>query len=95
VHDVVAALIALAEHPKAVGQVFNIGNDSEITIRHLAEFTSLDVEQAFVSSSEDVMGTVERMTVAGVSYLIEEVSEMWDSLLDRVEVPPQPFRRIP
>ncbi|MCK5254098.1 MAG: aspartate--tRNA(Asn) ligase [Thermoplasmata archaeon] len=65
------------------------------TIRHLAEFTSLDVEQAFVSSSEDVMGTVEQMTVDGVRYLIEEGSEMLDSLLERVEVPPQPFRRIP
>jgi aspartyl-tRNA synthetase len=65
------------------------------TIRHLAEFTSLDVEQAFVSTSEDVMGTVERMTVDGVRYLIEEGSELLDSLLERVEVPPQPFRRIP
>lgn len=37
VRDVVGALIALAEHPKAVGQVFNIGSDREITIRELAE----------------------------------------------------------
>jgi UDP-glucose 4-epimerase len=37
VRDVVGALIKLAEHPDAVGQVFNIGNDQEITIRRLAE----------------------------------------------------------
>ncbi len=65
------------------------------TVRHLAEFTSLDVEQAFVTSSEDVMATVERMTVDGVRYLIEEGGPLLDTLLERVEVPPQPFRRIP
>jgi UDP-glucose 4-epimerase len=38
VGDVVGALVALAEHPDAVGQVFNIGNDAEeISIRELAE----------------------------------------------------------
>jgi len=37
VRDVVGALIKLAEHPDAVGQVFNVGNDKEITIRQLAE----------------------------------------------------------
>jgi UDP-glucose 4-epimerase len=37
VADVVGALVALAEHPQAVGQVFNIGSDDEITIEHLAE----------------------------------------------------------
>jgi aspartyl-tRNA synthetase len=65
------------------------------TVRHLAEFTSLDVEQAFCQTSEDVMETVERMTVDGVRYLIEEGSELLDSMLVRLEVPPQPFRRIP
>ena len=38
VGDVVGALIALATHPDAVGQVFNIGNDGdEISILALAE----------------------------------------------------------
>jgi UDP-glucose 4-epimerase len=38
VGDVVGALIALADHPDAVGQVFNIGNDGdEISILALAE----------------------------------------------------------
>ncbi len=35
--DVVDALIALIGRPEAHGQVFNIGNDEEITIRDLAE----------------------------------------------------------
>jgi UDP-glucose 4-epimerase len=38
VGDVVAQLIALAEHPKAVGEVYNVGNDKEeISVRELAE----------------------------------------------------------
>jgi len=37
VGDVVEALIALASEPRAVGEVFNVGNTSEVTIRHLAE----------------------------------------------------------
>jgi len=38
VSDVVGQLVLLAEHPGAVGQVFNIGNDKEeVTVRDLAE----------------------------------------------------------
>jgi UDP-glucose 4-epimerase len=36
VTDVVSALIGLSEHPKAVGEVFNVGNEREITIERLA-----------------------------------------------------------
>jgi UDP-glucose 4-epimerase len=35
--DVVDALIKIAEHPQAVGEVYNIGSDQEITIFDLAE----------------------------------------------------------
>ena len=36
VKDVTAATIALAEHDDAVGQIFNIGNDQEVTMEELA-----------------------------------------------------------
>jgi len=36
--DVVNALIALSEHPKAVGEVFNIGHSKDISILELAQF---------------------------------------------------------
>jgi UDP-glucose 4-epimerase len=36
VHDVVWALMALMDEPRAIGEVFNIGNGSETTIRELA-----------------------------------------------------------
>jgi UDP-glucose 4-epimerase len=37
VGDVVAALIALTSEPRAIGDVYNIGNTDEISIRDLAE----------------------------------------------------------
>jgi UDP-glucose 4-epimerase len=37
VSDVVGALMKLIEHPQAVGQVYNIGSTTEITIEQLAE----------------------------------------------------------
>lgn len=37
VTDVVDAVIALLNHPEAVGQIYNIGNDVEITINDLAK----------------------------------------------------------
>ena len=37
VSDVVGALIGLAENPQAVGDVYNIGGDHEVTILELAE----------------------------------------------------------
>ncbi len=36
VHDVVRATILLAQHPQAVGQVFNIGSTREVSIAELA-----------------------------------------------------------
>ena len=35
--DVVGALVKLAQEPRAVGEVFNIGNTEEVSIRELAE----------------------------------------------------------
>ncbi|MFZ2098148.1 MAG: NAD-dependent epimerase/dehydratase family protein [Anaerolineales bacterium] len=37
VADIIGAVVKLAEHPKAVGQVFNIGSTEEVTIRQLAD----------------------------------------------------------
>ena len=37
VGDVVSALTALVDEPRSVGQIFNIGNGAEVSIRQLAE----------------------------------------------------------
>jgi UDP-glucose 4-epimerase len=65
VGDVVRALIALSEEPRAIGQVFNIGNGEEITINALAEkvkamvgsdseIVRIPYEQAYESGFEDM-----------------------------------------
>jgi UDP-glucose 4-epimerase len=56
VGDVVGALVKLMDHPEAVGQVFNIGSNEEVTILELAErikeLTSSESEITFVPYDE-------------------------------------------
>jgi len=65
VGDVVRALMALVDEPRAVGQVFNIGNGAEITIGDLAEkvrtlteskseIVRIPYDQAYESGFEDM-----------------------------------------
>lgn len=56
VSDVVEALVKVAEHPRAVGEVYNIGGDQEVTILELAErirkLTDSDSRIVFVPYDE-------------------------------------------
>src|SRR5918912_2606100 len=56
VGDVVGALVALMEHPEAVGEVFNIRSNEEVTILEVAErvkeLTRSDSEIVFVPYAE-------------------------------------------
>jgi UDP-glucose 4-epimerase len=65
VGDVVRAVVALIDEPRAVGQVFNIGNGSEISIGGLAErikaltnsaspIVTIPYEQAYEAGFEDM-----------------------------------------
>ena len=65
VHDVVEALVPLIHHPEARGQVFNVGNDEEISILELAgrirELTgskspirTVPYDEAYTSGFEDM-----------------------------------------
>jgi len=65
VGDVVSALVALMDHPAAVGEVFNIGSSEEVTVRALAErvksmtgsaseIVSIPYEQAYGEGFEDM-----------------------------------------
>jgi UDP-glucose 4-epimerase len=69
VSDVLDALIAIAEHPQAVGEVYNIGGDHEISmlelaekVKHLTESASnivfVPYEQAYEAGFEDMMRRV-------------------------------------
>jgi UDP-glucose 4-epimerase len=73
VEDVVRAIIALAEHPGAVGDVFNIGSTEEITIedlawkvKRLAESPSpivyIPYDQAYEAGFEDMRRRVPDLT---------------------------------
>lgn len=69
VNDVVGALIKLAEHPQAVGEVYNIGSAQEVSILQLAErirdlagskseISFLPYEMAYEEGFEDMLRRV-------------------------------------
>ncbi len=73
VGDVVGALIALMQEPRAIGQVFNIGNPEEVTILELAErvkrlsgsqspIVTVPYDQAYEEGFEDMPRRVPDLT---------------------------------
>jgi UDP-glucose 4-epimerase len=73
VRDVVGALAGLAEHPRAVGNVFNVGNDQEVSIldlaRRIVELTGspspirfVPYDEAYEDGFEDMMRRVPDLT---------------------------------
>lgn len=65
VADVVEAIVGLAEHPKALGQVFNVGSTEEVSIQNLAgrvkdltnsrsEIVFISYEDAYAPGFEDM-----------------------------------------
>ncbi len=72
VGDVVRAVVALINEPRAIGQVFNIGNGKEITIRELAE----KVKKMTGSSSEIVTVPYEKAYEAGFEDMPRRVPDI-------------------
>ena len=72
VGDVVKAMVALIGEPRAIGQVFNIGNRNEITIGALAA----KVKQMTGSSSEIVMIPYEKAYEAGFEDMPRRVPDI-------------------
>ena len=79
VADVVGAVIKLADHPQAVGQVFNIGTTEEVTILELAnrvkelaesdsEIKFMPYDEAYAPGFEDMQRRVP--SIAKISSLI-------------------------
>jgi UDP-glucose 4-epimerase len=65
VSDVISAVLALLEHPDAVGEIFNIGSDEEVTILELSqrilehtgsssEIQLIPFDKAFQAAFEDI-----------------------------------------
>jgi UDP-glucose 4-epimerase len=95
VSDVVGVLLKLADHPQAVGEVFNVGNDrEEVTIRELAErvrartgsrseIVAVPYDQAYEEGFEDMRRRVPDL--AKVRDLVGyEPRVHLDEILDRV-----------
>jgi UDP-glucose 4-epimerase len=77
VGDVVRAMVALMDEPRAVGQVFNIGNGTEITIADLA----IKVKQLTESSSTIVRVPYDQAYEAGFEDMprrVPDVSKLRD-----------------
>jgi UDP-glucose 4-epimerase len=72
VGDVVKAMVALIDEPRAIGQVFNIGNGKEISIRQLAE----KVKQLTGSQSEIVLVPYEKAYEAGFEDMPRRVPDI-------------------
>ena len=95
VTDVVGALMKLADHEGAVGQVYNIGNDSEeVTIRDLAqrvkertgspsEIVTIPYDKAYESGFEDMPRRVPDLSKIR-SLIAYEPKVQLDEILDRV-----------
>ncbi len=76
-----------------IGPVFRA--DPSFTSRHMTEFTSVDMEMAFIESHEDVM----RFQENWLAYIIGRVKEAYGEEIQarfgvKIEVPALPFPRL-
>lgn len=80
-------------------KVYEIGPafraEASDTVRHLAEFTSLDIEMSFIESSEDVMEVAQGITFQAIKHLKEHCEPLLREIGVNIELPKLPFRRIP
>lgn len=72
VGDAVRAIIDLSQHPEAVGNVFNIGNEHEVTILELAEL----VKEITKSSSEIVFVSYDKAYEEGFEDMGRRVPDL-------------------
>ncbi|MDD4308194.1 MAG: aspartate--tRNA(Asn) ligase [Thermoplasmata archaeon] len=64
------------------------------TVRHIAEFASLDIEMSFIRSEEDVMNILEGLMAHSLETVLREGKQYLDELGVEVTVPKLPFPRV-
>ena len=78
-------------------KVFEVGPffraEESHTRRHLSEFVSIDIEQAF-ADAEDVMGLLEQVLHHVCSTIKKNCKNELSTLKHRIEVPSIPFKRL-
>ncbi len=96
VDDAVTALIELAEHPEAVGEVYNVGSDEEVTILALAErivrmtgsesrIVKVPYEEAYQEGFEDMMRRLPAISKVGDLIGWRPTMSLDDILTDMIE----------
>jgi UDP-glucose 4-epimerase len=96
VADVVDALLRLLAEPKAIGQVINIGNTEEVTIRDLAErvrqlsgsksvIKFVPYDEAYESGFEDMPRRLPALNKAAALIGYEPRHSLHDILVDVIE----------
>ena len=94
VGDVVSAMVALIDEPRAVGQVFNIGNGAEISMNDLAakvktmtgsasEIVRIPYDQAYEAGFEDMPRRVPDIRKIGALVGYKPTVDL-DEILERV-----------
>ena len=87
------AIVSGLERVFEVAPAFRAENSN--TYRHATEYTSFDVEFAYINSYEDVMDLEEDLIIAGLSKVKEkyekEINEIFNT---EVIIPTKPFPRI-
>lgn len=83
-----------------LGKVFEIGPvfraNPSFTSRHDTEFTSVDVEMSWIDSHHDVMDHEERMLVAALGAVKDQLGDEIEAEFGvNIEIPTRPFPRIP
>ena len=78
-------------------RVFEISNfyraENSHTGRHLSEFTSIDIEAAFMDYN-DVMDVLERLVLEVYKFTSENCKKEQETIGHTIEVPSSPFERI-
>jgi nondiscriminating aspartyl-tRNA synthetase len=64
------------------------------TVRHIAEFASLDIEMSFIRSEEDVMALLEGLMAHALEVVLRDGKQYLGELGVEVTVPKLPFPRI-
>jgi aspartyl-tRNA synthetase len=64
------------------------------TVRHIAEFASLDIEMSFIKSEEDVMNLLQGLLVHALECVLKEGSSYLTELGVEVAIPKTPFPRV-
>ena len=87
------ALASGLERVFEVAPAFRAENSN--TNRHATEFTSFDIEFAYIDSYEDVMDFEENLIIAGLTKVKEKYGDLINEVFEKeVIIPKKPFPRV-